>query len=75
MRPLLNIIGVILVILGIVVLGYHGFSYTKSEKVAQIGDIQLTADTKKNVYVPPIVGGLCFAAGIIIIIANRINKK
>jgi ascorbate-specific PTS system EIIC-type component UlaA len=71
MKALMNIVGVILIIFGIISLGYQGFTYTQREKVAEIGDVQITSENEKNFHIPPIVGGLAFAAGIIIIVFNR----
>ncbi|HEX2548844.1 MAG TPA: DUF3185 domain-containing protein [Gammaproteobacteria bacterium] len=75
MKSIMNIVGIILIIFGIIALGYQGFSYTQREKVMQIGDIQVTANTEKSVHFPPIVGGVSVVAGLILIIINRFNKK
>lgn len=75
MKDVITIVGVVLLIFGIVSLGYEGISYTKQEKIAEIGNIQVTADTKKTVYVPPILGGLSLAAGIILVVLGRRNGK
>lgn len=71
MKALVTTIGILLIVFGIVTLGYHGFTYTKQEKVAQFGTIQLTTNTKKQVYFPPILGGLSFIAGIALVFAGR----
>jgi hypothetical protein len=62
MKSLTTLIGIILVIAGIVALGYQGFSYTQEKKVAEIGNFQITAEQEKHVYLPPVVGGLSFVA-------------
>lgn len=71
MRSLTAILGICLIIFGIVSLGYQGFTYTKKEKVAEIGDLQVTANTEKTVYFPPIVGGAALVAGIVLVIVGR----
>lgn len=71
MRSIINVIGILLIIFGIVVYGYQGFTYTKKENVAQIGSVQVTAESQKTVYFPPIVGGLSLLAGIILVIVGR----
>jgi uncharacterized membrane protein HdeD (DUF308 family) len=75
MKSLTNIIGVILIIIGIGALTYQGFSYNKEEKVAQIGNVQITAKTKENVVFPPLLGGLCLVSGVVLLIVGRITKK
>jgi uncharacterized membrane protein len=62
-----TLIGIILVIVGIFVLAYQGFSYTKREKVLDVGPIHATKDTKETVPLPPIVGGLALVGGIVLI--------
>ncbi|MEO8401123.1 MAG: DUF3185 domain-containing protein [Gammaproteobacteria bacterium] len=71
MKSLTNIVGIILIIVGILALAYQGFTYTQHEKVAQIGDLQVTADTQKTVYFPPIFGGLSLVAGIVLVVVAR----
>jgi len=68
MKFIVNIIGIVLIIVGILLLFYQGYTYTKHEKVAQLGNIQVTADTEKTVYFSPIWGGLSLAAGIILVV-------
>jgi uncharacterized membrane protein len=71
MKSMVSIIGLVLVILGIIILAYQGISYTKHETVAQIGNLQVTADTQKTVYFPPIIGGVALIAGIVLVIVGQ----
>lgn len=71
MKSMINLVGVLLIIFGIIVLGYQGMTYTKKEKLAEIGDIQITANTQKTIYFPPVVGGLSLVAGVILILVGR----
>lgn len=71
MKLLMNVIGVLLIIFGIVTLGYQGITYTKKEKIAQFGDVQVTANTEKTLYFPPIVGGASLVAGIVLVVMGR----
>jgi hypothetical protein len=70
-RGLTNIVGIILIVLGILALAYQGFTYTTREKVAQIGDVKITADKEKSVYFPPILGGASLVAGIVLVLIGR----
>lgn len=71
MRSLISFVGICFIIFGIGVLGYQGFTYTKREKVLQVGDVSVTADTQKTIYFPPIVGGASLVAGIILVALTR----
>lgn len=75
MRAITNLVGIILIIVGIVALAYQGFTYTKREKVAQIGDLQITADTQKTVYFPPILGGASLVVGVVLVVVSRKNMN
>jgi uncharacterized membrane protein len=68
-----TLIGILLVIGGILALAYQGFSYTKREKVVDIGPIHATKDTKETIPLPPIVGGLALVGGIVLIVMGSRN--
>jgi uncharacterized membrane protein len=60
-------IGLILIVLGIIMLIWTGFSYTKKEKVIDAGPIQVSADKEKNVNWPPYLGGILLIGGIVVV--------
>jgi hypothetical protein len=64
------LLGVILLIAGLAGLAWPVISYTKTEKVVDLGPIEVTADREKHVPVPPIVGGLAAVAGLVIIVTS-----
>lgn len=64
-------IGIILIILGIVLLVWTGFTYTKKEKIIDAGPIQVTADREKSVNWPPYAGGIVLVVGVILFISNK----
>lgn len=75
MRTFLSVIGIILIIVGIVTLGYRGYTYTTQEKIAQLGPLQVTQQQEKTVYFPPLLGGASIIAGIFLVIVARVTKK
>ncbi|WP_131537130.1 YidH family protein [Pedobacter nototheniae] len=64
-------LGVVLIFLGIIMLVWTGFSYTRKEKVVDAGPIQISADKQKNVNWPPYVGGIILVAGVFIFVASK----
>ncbi|MBC7615267.1 MAG: hypothetical protein H7202_04305 [Pedobacter sp.] len=64
-------IGIILIILGIVLLVWTGFTYTKKEKIIDAGPIQVTADREKSVNWPPYAGVIVLVVGAILFISNK----
>lgn len=75
MQSMTNIVGIILLIAGIAILAYRGYSYKSEEKIAQIGSVQVTAETDKRIYISPVIGGVMVIAGIALVVAGRIGKQ
>jgi len=63
--------GIILTILGIVMLIWTGFSYTKREKVVDIGPLEVNADKEKQVNWPSYTGGILLVAGVVLILTDK----
>lgn len=71
MRSNMSIAGIVLIVLGALALAYQGFTYTRSENVIDLGSLQVTAQDRKTVPLPPIVGFLAVAGGIGLIVMDR----
>jgi uncharacterized membrane protein HdeD (DUF308 family) len=61
--------GVVLLVLGVAALVYHGFTYTSRETVLEIGPLHATADREKTVPLPPILGIVAIAGGVVLMVA------
>jgi len=70
MRSPLMLLGIALIVLGLISLAYQGITYTTHEKVLDIGPIKATAEKKRTIPLPPVLGGLALAAGIVLVIAG-----
>ena len=71
MKPVM-MLGIILLVLGAVGLIFGGISYTSREKVVDLGGLQVTAETRKTVPIPLIIGGLALVGGIAaVVVASR----
>jgi len=68
-----TVIAIILIIVGIVALAYQGIQYTSSEKVIDLGPVQVTTEKTKTFPLPPIVGGIALVGGIVLLLVG--NKK
>lgn len=66
----MKLIGVLLVVFGIVALVLGGITYTKREKVLDIGPIKATAEHEKTIPLSPIVGIASLAGGIALIVVG-----
>jgi len=58
------VIGILLIVFAVVAFAYQGISYTKREKVLDIGPIQATAERQKTIPIPPLVAGAALIGGI-----------
>jgi hypothetical protein len=72
MKPIV-VVGIVLLILGVIALTYQGITYTTREKVVQLGPIEATKKTEKTIPLPPLLGGIALAAGVVLIITG--SKK
>jgi len=64
------IIAIVLIAIGVVSLAYQGITYTTREKIVDLGPIQATADKKHTVPLPPILGGLALAGGVVLLVVG-----
>lgn len=62
-----TIVGILLVVVGVIGLASGGFSYTKQKTVVDIGPLKATADERKTIPIPPVLGGIALVGGIVLI--------
>jgi len=62
-----------MVVLGIVMLIWTGFTYTQREKVVDAGPVHISADKQHSVSWPPFAGGILLIGGIIVLVAGKKN--
>ena len=68
MKPA-GVLGIILIAVGIVLLAYGGYtSFTTKENVAKLGPLEINKENSHPVPIGPIVGGLCIAGGIVMVL-------
>jgi hypothetical protein len=66
-----TIIAILLIAIGIVAFGYQGITYTTRENVVDLGPLKMTAETKKTLPLPPIVGASALVGGIVLLVAGK----
>jgi len=64
-------VGIALIIIGAVMLIWTGFTYTKKEKVVDVGPIEISADKQESVNWPPYIGGVLLVGGLVIIMTVK----
>ena len=68
-------IGIVLAIVGIGMLIFNGFNYTKKEKVVDIGPVEINADKEESVSWPTYAGAIVLLAGIGLVVMDRRNRN
>ena len=66
-------IGTVMIILGIIMLLYTSFNYVTTEKLVDIGSIQINQQVNHPVQWSPVVGIILAAGGVVLIVAS--NKQ
>ena len=62
--------GFVLIAIGIIMLLWTGFTYTKKENIVDAGPLHISADRQKTVSWPPVVGGVVLIAGIVVLLTG-----
>jgi hypothetical protein len=62
-----TIVGIVLIVLGVIGLAVGGFSFTRKEKVIDLGPIEATADKKESVPIPPVLGAVALISGVVLV--------
>jgi hypothetical protein len=63
--------GIALIILGALALIYQGFSYTKEDKIVDIGPVEVNKETRKTIPLSPILGAVAVIGGVALIAGSR----
>lgn len=71
----MRILGIVLIVVGLLTLALPYITFTKQEKVLDIGPIEAVAEKKERIPVSPIVGTVILLAGAGITISTVVGKK
>jgi hypothetical protein len=71
----MKIVAIVLIVLGALSLAYGGITYTRREKVLDIGPIEATAERQKTIPLPPVLGGIALAGGIGLLLLGSKKKS
>lgn len=77
MKNIKLLLGLILIGLSIISFTYQGITYTKDENVLKVGKIEIKAEQKEQIPMPPILGGvfLVVGLGLVFLSLKKKNKK
>jgi hypothetical protein len=64
--------GIVILILGLLMTLYTGFTYVTKEKVVDVGDIKITRDDEHTVNWQPYVGiGVMVIGGVVLVLGRK----
>lgn len=63
-----QVIGILLIVVGLISLLMGGISWTREEKVLDLGPIEATTRERETIPIPPILGGLLLAGGVALLL-------
>jgi drug/metabolite transporter (DMT)-like permease len=66
-----QVVGIILVVLGLVGLAWGGFTYTTRQKVLDVGPIHASRDKTHTIPLPPIAGAVALIGGVALLAASK----
>ena len=66
-----TLIGAVLIVVGLIGLIWGGISYTREEKVIDLGPIEATATRRERIPIGPVAGGIALVGGIVILVTGR----
>jgi len=73
MKPI-TMVGILLVVLGVLALAYQGINYNRQETVVNMGPMHVTTETHERLPLPPILGGLALAGGVVLLVFGAKQK-
>jgi hypothetical protein len=64
------VVGLLLIVLGVAALAYQRINYTTRETVIDVGPLHATADRHRTLPLPPVLGAVAVAGGVVLLIAG-----
>jgi len=62
---------IVLIVIGILMIVFGKLSFTKEEKVVDIGPLEINKKEKKTFDWPDYAGGIAILAGVVMLVADR----
>jgi hypothetical protein len=63
----MRIIGALLIVVGLIGLIWGGVQWTREEEVVDLGPLEVTHQERESIPIPPIAGGVCLVAGVVLL--------
>ena len=70
----MKMLAIVLIVGGILMLIFRNVSFTKEEKVVDLGPVEINKKEKKTVDWPNYAGGIAVAAGVVVLVMASRKK-
>lgn len=70
-----QLVGVVLIVLGIVALAWGGISWTQKETIVDAGPLEIQAEDRETIPLPPVLGGVALAAGVLLLVVPSRSRR
>lgn len=67
----MKLLAVLLIVIGLIGIAWGGLSWTRQRTVLDAGPIEIQAEQRESIPVPPIAGAACLIAGIALMALDR----
>ena len=67
----MRLFGIILIIVGVLMLIFTNISFTKEEKLVDVGPVEINKKEKHTINWPSYAGGIAVVAGIALVVFDR----
>jgi UDP-N-acetylmuramyl pentapeptide phosphotransferase/UDP-N-acetylglucosamine-1-phosphate transferase len=64
-------LGIVLIVIGIVLMLFTGFTFVTKKNVADIGPIEINKEQRHSVPWSPITGGVLLIAGVVLVVSGK----
>jgi hypothetical protein len=68
---MVKLIGVVLIVLGVIALVYQGITYTRKEKILDVGPFKAEVKREKTIPLSPVLGVVALAGGVALLLFAR----
>jgi uncharacterized membrane protein HdeD (DUF308 family) len=68
-------LGIILIIAGILMFVFRSISFTKEEKLVDVGPLEVNKQEKESIGWPVYAGGVAVVAGIVLVLADSRKSR
>jgi hypothetical protein len=74
MKPMM-LVGVLLIVIGVLALGYQGITYRSRDTVLDIGPLHATAEREHTLALSPVLGIAALAGGVVLLVAGTRGRS